>query len=246
MKAFILAAGLGTRLKPLTDDRPKALVEVAGKPLINHVVESVMRAGISELVVNVHHFADRLIQHILNWEYPGLTVHISDESDELMDTGGGILKARSFLDDGQPFLVHNVDIISDIDLGAMAREHLATEALATLATRQRETTRSLMITPDGRLCGWKNRISGETKICFESIFSEVAFSGIHIIGPEFWGAVPWGRRPLSIIDIYLQLASEGKQIQSFPHQSGFWLDLGRIEQIAEAEKLLVGMGSQPR
>jgi len=163
MKAMVFAAGLGTRLYPLTKEVPKALVEVGGRPLLRLVLEKLVAAGISEIVINVHHFPEMIRSYLHDHPLPGVTLHISDESDELLDTGGGLMKAAPWLMGGEPVLVHNVDVISDLDIGALLAFHREKGGVATLAVRERETRRYLLFDRDMRLTGWMDRQTGEIR-----------------------------------------------------------------------------------
>lgn len=238
MKALIFAAGLGTRLKEYTCDRPKALVELAGKPLLQHTIEKLIGYGIKEITVNVHHFADQVISFIENHHYSMVHINISDERDQLLNTGGGLKKAAQFLDGDEPILIHNVDVISNLDLKNLESYHQNTKSLATLVVRQRETSRYLMLDKEFRLAGWKNTGSGESIICRENSFTEAepyAFSGIHIIQPELIKLISEeGKFP--IIDLYLRLAKTEK-ITGYIDNSTIWMDLGKPEQLQNAEKL---------
>jgi NDP-sugar pyrophosphorylase family protein len=163
MKAMVFAAGLGTRLYPLTKEVPKALVEVGGRPLLRLVLEKLVAAGIREIVINVHHFPEMIRSYLHDHPLPGVTLHISDESDELLDTGGGLMKAAPWLMGGEPVLVHNVDVISDLDIGALLAFHRKTGGVATLAVRERETRRYLLFDREMRLTGWMDRQTGEIR-----------------------------------------------------------------------------------
>ena len=190
MKAMIFAAGLGTRLRPLTDHMPKALVPVAGVPMLQHVLLRVKAAGFREVVVNIHHFGQQIIDFLQANGNFGLDLHISDERGELLDTGGGILKAQRLLNDGEPFLVHNADILSNIDLAALYRKHLDSHADATLAVSHRQTSRYLLLDQDYRLHGWLNKQTGETRPegfdCNPALYQEYAFGGIHVVSPSLF------------------------------------------------------------
>ncbi|MGB1243748.1 MAG: sugar phosphate nucleotidyltransferase, partial [Chitinophagales bacterium] len=165
MKAMIFAAGLGTRLRPLTNDKPKALVEVNGKPLLEIVILQLKRYGFRDIVVNVHYFAKQIIRFLEAKNNFGIHIQISDESDLLLETGGGLQKAKHFLcSDDEPFLVHNVDILSDINLKALYQSHLEGSPLATLVVRNRKTSRYLLFDETNRLCGWKNVKTGEVRM----------------------------------------------------------------------------------
>jgi NDP-sugar pyrophosphorylase family protein len=226
MKAMVFAAGLGTRLRPYTNDRPKALVEVQGKTLLEIVLRRLKYFGVEEAVVNVHHFADKVITHLQEHENFGLKIHISDERDLLLDTGGGLKKAAHWLSDA-PFLIHNVDILSTLDLGKLYASHRPGVDLSTLAVRQRETSRYLEFTPQGELCGWKNNKTGERKISREEATTmDWAYSGIAVIDPAVFAYFPEDKEVFSIIDVWLAAAKKGI-IRNFPHDATKWLDVGK-------------------
>ena len=190
MKAMIFAAGLGTRLKPLTDHQPKALVPVAGRPMLEHVILKLKKAGFNELVINIHHFGEQIIDFLKANQNFGLTIHISDERDMLLDTGGGIKKAEPFFQGNEPFLVHNVDILSDTDLKALYEYHLHSGNNATLLASKRVTARYLLFDDQARLRGWINKDTGQTKpegfVYDATLYQEYAFSGIHVISPSLF------------------------------------------------------------
>ncbi len=239
MKALLFAAGLGTRLQEQTQHRPKALVDLAGKPLLQHVIEHLKKFGISNITVNVLHFADQIIEFIKTNNSFGITIHISDERGELLDTGGGLKKASDFLKGNEPILIYNVDVISNLDLNVLLNYHLESNALATLVVRQRETSRYLMFDQNLQLAGWKNYSTGETRISREKSFDKsnpFAFSGIHLIQPEMLDLITeTGKFP--IMDLYLRLA-QTHSIKAFVDHSDLWMDLGKPEQLKEAEELL--------
>jgi NDP-sugar pyrophosphorylase family protein len=237
MKAIIFAAGLGTRLKPLTDNCPKALVELNGQPLIWHSINFLKESGIDQVIVNVHHFADLIIDYLKHEDF-GITIHISDEREELLDTGGGMLKARKFLDCIESFIACNVDIISSIDLKKAIEYHNLNNPLATLIVRKRETSRYFMFDENMSLSGWKNIETGEEKISNEAFpHSQTwAFSGIQIISPAIFDLIT-ERGKFSITPLYLRLAEQYKII-GYPDHSDFWLDLGKPGQITIAEEFL--------
>lgn len=238
MKALLFAAGLGTRLKEHTQSKPKALVNLAGKPLIQHAVEYLKRFGITDITINVFHFADQVISFLEANHWFEVEIHISDERDQLLDTGGGLKKAGVFLKGKEPILIYNVDVISNLDLNSLLKYHLEQNALATLAVRSRQTSRYLMIDQNQQLVGWKNFVTGETRICHDESFAHaraLAFCGIHIIQPELLDMITEeGKFP--IIDLYLRLAKSNR-IKAFVDQSDLWIDLGKPEQLLAAEKL---------
>lgn len=163
MKAMVFAAGMGTRLRPLTDSMPKALVPVAGKPLLQHTIEKLKASGFNEIIINVHHFADRVIDFVRANDDFGIRIEFSDESEKLLDTGGGIKLASWFFDDGQPFLIHNVDILSNIDLTKLVKHYRDSNSVATLVCSERETSRYLLFDGSNRLQAWVNEKTGEVK-----------------------------------------------------------------------------------
>jgi NDP-sugar pyrophosphorylase family protein len=236
MKAMILAAGLGTRLKPLTESKPKALIEINQVPLIEYVVKRLMRNGYTDIVVNLHHFGDQIIRFFEQKKNFGINICFSDETSQLLDTGGGILKARWFLDGKEPFLVYNVDVLSDIDLENMLDFHLKKKPVATLAVRDRDTFRKLVVGNDSQLCEWVNLKSGERKtarIC-EGESNLFAFSGIQLIEPEIFKLITESG-PFSVMDLYLRLAKDF-DIKCFVHNEGYWFDLGKYQQVIDFEK----------
>lgn len=237
MKAIIFAAGYGTRLKPLTDFCPKALVKLNGQPLLWHSIQFLKKSGIDQVVVNVHHFADLIIDYLKKEDF-GITIHISDENDELLDTGGGLSKARKFLDDSEPFIACNVDIISSIDLKKAIEYHILHHPIATLIVRKRETNRYFLFDENLVLSGWKNMETGEEKISTETYIQTYpwAFSGIQIISPAIFDLITEHGK-FSITTLYLRLA-EQNEIIGYPDTSDFWLDLGKPGQVSIAEKYL--------
>lgn len=228
MKAMILAAGLGTRLKPMTDIMPKALVEVNGKTLLERTIEKLIKADVDEIVVNVHHFADQ-IEYFLKENDFGVKIHISDEREQILGNGGALRHAREYLTGDEPFFVHNVDVISDIDLLDMLYLFQNSKAMAILAVRQRDTNRMLCFDDDHHLCGWHNRQSGEIK---GQTGHELAFSGIHLVHPALLDSMPAGK--FSIIDFYIEL-SKFETILAYDHSDGQWMDVGTPERLKKAE-----------
>ena len=227
ISAMIFAAGLGTRLYPLTADKPKALVEYQGKPLIDHVLRKIINAGISHIVVNVHHFPDLLIDYLKTHPYEA-EIEISDERDYLRDTGGGLKFAAPLLADSKNILLHNVDILSDLDLRQLITYHENQGALATLAVRQRSTSRYFLFDEAMNLCGWRNSKSGEEILSREATsYLELAFSGIHVVRRELLDLIPSPEKQ-SITPIYIELAKT-KHLKGFLHNEGNWKDMGKFE-----------------
>lgn len=242
MKAMILAAGLGTRLRPLTNDRPKALVEVAGQTLLAITLARLREVGIGEVIINVHHFADMVDDYLKAKANFGMRIELSRE-DILLDTGGGLKKAAwFFLEDSgahrEPFILHNVDVISDIDLGCMLEAHHANDALATLAVQHRETSRYLLFDEELQLSGRRTARSGQEKeerVRSSTMVRPLAFSGIHVISPRIFRKMS-EEGVFSIVDCYLRLAGQGEKILGFRADEYNWRDLGKSENIMLAEK----------
>jgi NDP-sugar pyrophosphorylase family protein len=240
MKAMILAAGLGTRLRPLTDDRPKALVTVAGRTLLEIAITRLRSFGISEVIVNAHHHAQMIVDYLKANDNFGMRIEISRE-EELLDTGGGLKNAAHFFSDSlkEPFILHNVDVLSDIDLGLMVRFHAEHSALATLAVQERESSRQLIFDEEGQLCG--RRIVSAAKTKSSEIewarpglgIQALAFSGIHVLSPRIFEKME-EEGVFSIIDAYLHLASLGEKIVAFRAGGYYWRDLGRPENLLQA------------
>lgn len=235
MKAMILAAGLGTRLRPLTDDRPKALVKIAGRTLLEITLARLRESGICSVIINVHHYADMVIDYLHANDNFGMDVAISRE-DILLDTGGGLKKASQFFlahSDG-PFLLHNVDVISTIDFAAMLRSHTQQRALASLAVQDRQTSRYLLFDPQLQLCGRRLEKTGKTELVRQSPATQpLAFSGIHVISPRIFELMT-EQGVFSIIDAYLRLAGEDQKILAFRADEYAWRDLGTPQSVREA------------
>jgi len=244
MKAMIFAAGLGTRLRPLTNDRPKALVEVGGKPMLEHVINHLSKAGFDDITINIHHFGQKIIDFLESKNNFGLNIHISDERDLLLDTGGGILKAREFLDGNEPFLVHNADILTDLDINAMVECHKKSGATATLLVKERITQRYFVFDKQYKLNGWINKKTGETKpsslFYSEGEMIERAFGGVHVISPEIFPLLEEfskGNEVFSITPFYIGECGNC-HIQGYESPTPYnWLDVGKPETLEEANKL---------
>jgi NDP-sugar pyrophosphorylase family protein len=238
MKAMVLAAGLGTRLRPLTDDRPKALVEVAGRTLLEITLARLRSFGVEEAIINVHHFADMVVAYLKANQNFGMRIEISREP-VLLDTGGGLKNAAWFFRQGargsaEPFILHNVDVISTIDLGRMVQLHIENEALATLAVQDRETSRYLLFNPELQLCGRRSGGDGKTELVRPSQqLQPLAFSGIHVISSRLLEMMSEDGI-FSIITSYLRLAQQGEKIMGFRADEYYWLDLGRPENVRQA------------
>jgi NDP-sugar pyrophosphorylase family protein len=238
MKAMILAAGLGTRLRPLTNHRPKALVEVGGRTLLEITLARLREFGVRDVIVNVHHFADMVVEYLKKHDNFGMQVEVSRE-DELLDTGGGLKKAAWFFLENsaggdEAFLLHNVDVISTIDLGRMVKFHHEHRALATLAVQERETSRYLLFGEGMQLCGRRGGREGEIEVVRASVkMQALAFSGVHVISPRMFERMT-EEGAFSIVTSYLRLAGQGEKILGFRADEYQWRDLGRVESVARA------------
>lgn len=236
MQAMIFAAGLGTRLKPLTDTMPKALVPVKQKPLIAHLLEKLQREGCERVVVNVHHFAEMLTAY-LKANNKGMEVVISDESSQLLETGGGLRHAAPLLPKDEPFLVHNVDILSNLSLTKLREAH-HDDALATLVVSERKTSRYLLFNHENRLVGWTNVTTGEVKSPYDNLDVEacrkLAFSGIQVLNPKALQLMTDWPEKFSIIDFYLAVAAKEKIMAYVPNDFKM-MDIGKLDTLAQAD-----------
>jgi NDP-sugar pyrophosphorylase family protein len=233
---MILAAGLGTRLKPWTDHHPKALAVIGGKSLLQRNIEYLQQFGIREVIVNVHHFADKIISAVEEYKGWGSDITISDETDVVLETGGGLKKAAWYLENEQAFVLMNVDILTDLNLSAMMQQHQNSNAIATLAVTERSTSRYFLFNDKDELCGWRNVNTGDEKIVRQSLdLHQKAFSGIHVIsGKIFQDLTREGK--FSMVDVYLDLAKE-HFIQAFDHSESKFIDVGKPESIEKAERM---------
>jgi NDP-sugar pyrophosphorylase family protein len=239
MKAMVLAAGLGTRLRPLTNDRPKALVEIGGRTLLEITLTRLRDFGIRDVIINVHHYADMVVERLKAAGNFGMRIEFSRE-EILLDTGGGLKKAAWFLGDSgtkeeDPFILHNVDVISNIDLQRVVESHIQTKALATLAVQERKSSRYLLFDEEGQLCGRRLVKEEKTEVVRSpQQMTELAFSGIHVISPRIFPMLT-EEGIFSIIPAYLRLAAQGEKIQAFRADEYYWRDLGKAENIRQAE-----------
>jgi mannose-1-phosphate guanylyltransferase len=240
MKAMVLAAGLGTRLRPITDNRPKALVEIAGRTLLEITLSRLYAFGIREVIINVHHFADVILEYLKTNDYFSMRIEISRE-EVLLDTGGGLKKAAYFFLDHatsfeEPFILHNVDVISTIDFPRLIRFHTENQALVTLAVQDRETTRYLLFDEQLQLCGRKYGRDQKTELVRSSPRARaLAFSGIHVISPRLFGMMK-EEGVFSIMATYLRLAAQGEKLLAFRADEYYWRDLGTPENVMQADR----------
>lgn len=242
MKAMILAAGLGTRLRPLTDDRPKALVEIAGRTLLEITLLRLRESGVREVIVNVHHFADLVVHYLKEHANFGMRIEISRE-EILLDTGGGLKKAAWFFQEApdKPFILHNVDVLSTIDLDRMLQFHQQNQALATLAVQQRKTSRFLLFDSQNQLCGRRTGrdqpeiVRPSTASHVSGQLEELAFSGVHVISPRLLNRLN-EEGAFSIVASYLRLAKERETILAFHSDKYYWRDLGTPENVRQASE----------
>jgi NDP-sugar pyrophosphorylase family protein len=243
MKAMILAAGLGTRLRPLTDDRPKALVTVAGRTLLEIALCRLRAFGVGEVIVNTHHYAEMILEYLQANSNFGMKIEVSRE-EVLLDTGGGLKNAAHFFldatrDSQEPFILHNVDVLSTIDLGRMMRFHTERDALATLAVQDRASSRHLLFDEQGQLCGRRTGRNANPQDASNEIVrpasdpQPLAFSGIHVLSPRIFAEME-ENGAFSIIPAYLRLAAKGEKIMAFRADEYYWRDLGRPESLIEA------------
>jgi len=237
MRAMVLAAGLGTRLRPLTDHQPKALVEVGGRTLLDITLGRLRAAGVSEVIINVHHFAEMILHYLRINNNFGMRIEISRE-EVLLDTGGGLKKAGWFFTEGgtdEPFILHNVDVISAIDLERMVERHKQRGALSTMAVQERETARYLLFDERMQLCGRRVGRDGEAEMVRHAPETQaLAFTGIHVISPRMIGMMT-EEGVFSIIPTYLRLAGVGEKIFGFRADEYYWRDLGKLSELQQAE-----------
>lgn len=237
MKAMIFAAGLGTRLRPLTNDRPKALVEVNGMPLLEINIRRLIQFGVDEIIINTHHFAEKIDDFLRKNDNFGIRIVVSHEAEKPLETGGGLKKARWFFDDAAPFFICNADILSNIDLKKLYQAHLQSDAIATYAIQKRDTSRYMLHDTEGLLCGWLNaktktvrmgRTASDLEMC--------SFSCFHVVSPRFFETTP-DADFFSMIDWYLAICEKNK-VLGWRHDADIWCDVGKPETLLEAAKIV--------
>ncbi len=227
---MIFAAGLGTRLKPLTNNKPKALIEVNNITIIERIIKRFIEANICEIVINVHHFPEKILEFLHQNKNFGIDIVISDETDLLLETGGGLKKASWFFDDNKPFFVHNADVLTNLSLSQMLDFHVKNKSLATLAVRNRKTSRYFLFDNESKLCGWQNTEKNEIihTRSYTSV-NQLAFSGVQIISPEIFNYLNQ-KGPFSITKSYIEL-SKSNIISAYQHDNDFWFDIGTLEKL---------------
>ena len=236
---MIFAAGIGSRLKPLTETRPKALVEVAGKTMLEHSILYLKKYGFDDIIINLHHFPEQIKSFLDNKQYFDIDITFSDEQEELSDTGGGLKKARWFFNN-QPFLLYNVDILTNLDLNQFIAFHHQHNSMATLAVRKRTSSRYLLFDEAHKLIGWENVQTHKQKILSKTnLINKRAFSGIHIIQPSLFDKLP-PKKTFSIVNAYLDIANT-TSIYGFTDNQSYWFDIGSMEKL---EKARIFMNSQ--
>ena len=227
---------MGTRLKPLTDNTPKALVPFQGMPMVERIIRNLADTGVYDILVNVHHFANQVIEFLDNLVVEGVSLHISDETGELMDTGGAILQAREFLKGENDFIVHNVDVFTNLDIGDLLRNHRDGKVLATMAVKKRPTSRSLLFDGTGSLCGWIHNETGDKKMVRtpSGSLEDYGNTCVQVINAGFLDFFP-NTEPRSLTEMYLELA-EQHRIGAYKHNQDYWYDLGRYNNFIKADK----------
>ena len=236
MKAMIFSAGLGTRFKPWTDKHPKALARVNGQSLLERNIRYLQQYGIKDIIVNVHHFPDQVIRELEKNKGWGSNVLISDERDELLETGGGLLKAKELFTPGERFITCNVDILTDLDIGRLLQFHLQKKALISFGVTDRKSSRYLLFDENDRLCGWRNTRTGEERIAIQkNKLVEKAYSCVVVFEYNIFDLIPFTGK-FSLIDVYLHLAA-GQLIMGYDHSGDRLVDVGRPESVAVAESI---------
>jgi len=237
LKAMILAAGHGSRLRPLTNDRPKALVEVGGKPMLSWVIGRLSRHGFTDLIINASHFAEQIEAYAASYDHPHVSLTVSMEK-ETLGTGGGVKKAAWFFNDGAPFLVHNVDVLTDLDLGGLMNAHRSSDAQATLAVKERKSSRRLLFDERNQLCGWRSVNPAQTRWARppEGQVTTLPFMAIYAMSPVMLDSMQ-GPPHFSIIDYFLDQAARDRKLRAFRADNARWADLGKRERLLSAEKL---------
>lgn len=236
LKAMIFCAGLGTRFKPWTDSHPKALAIINGKSLLQRNVEYLQKHGITDVIVNVHHFADQIIEAVEKSDGWGSNITISDETDAVLETGGGLLKAKPLFKPGQRFITLNADILTDLDIKKLLDFHQDQKPLISMAVSDRKTSRNLLFDPYGKLCGWRNNATGEERVSTSTAGAIAkAYDCVVVFEYDVFDLVRFDGK-FSLIDLYLDLARD-HAIKGYDHHSEKWMDVGKPDTVAPAEKM---------
>ena len=239
MKAMLFAAGLGTRLKPFTDTHPKALLQINGKSLLQRNIEYLQESGIKDVIINIHHFAEQVEDLLKKHEGFGSSITISDERNQILETGGGLKKAGSFLEDSDPFIVMNADVLTDMNIREMIDHHVKNKPLATLAVTNRISSRYFLFDEKDDLCGWKNEKTNEQILSREvQEYHKKAFSGIHIISPKIFELMAAYEKDekFSLVQLYLEISKTNK-LSAFDHSETRFIDVGKPESVQVAEQM---------
>lgn len=228
LKAMILAAGTGTRLRPLTDNKPKALIEVNNIAMLEHQINYLMFYGVNEIIINIHHFGEQ-IKNFINQKKFNIRIEFSDELDQLLDTGGGLKKASWFFDDGKPFFLLGADIYTDLNLTDLLDYHKKFNPIATVAVKKRNSTRDFMIDENNILCGWRNNLTGEEIFSRKSDnrLTNYGFSVIHVINPDIFNLIE-ETEPFTMTSLYMRLV-KNNIVMAYPHNQDEWFEFGRLE-----------------
>lgn len=246
MKAMILAAGLGTRLKPFTNTTPKALVPILGKPVIEHVILKLKNNGFNEVIINIHHFGDQIIDFIKSKNNFNIRIEFSDERDKLLDTGGAIKKASWFLNPDESILIHNADILSDVDLSSVYNSHIKYKSMATLVVSERKTSRYLFFDGNNNLKGWvneKNRKTISSSDYNPLEHHKLAFFGIHVLSGDAISFMKSFPDKFSIIDFYLSIC-DTNSVHAYTANDKYMVDVGKLESLKKAEEFLKSQSLQ--
>jgi MurNAc alpha-1-phosphate uridylyltransferase len=245
MNAMIFAAGLGSRLRPLTNEKPKALVKIAGTTMLEMTLLKMKKAGIRKVVVNVHHHREQILDFLANFHAPEMEILVSDEKDQLLDTGGGLLKARPIFDDGSAILLYNVDIVTTANLKAFIDFHENSKPLATLMVKKRETSRFLLFNKEMQLAGWRNVKTGEKIISRElPHYKEFGFQGIQIVGPDIFDFIEETGN-FSIMKMYLRL-SQSHILKGYESKNDVWFDIGTPKKLEETRQQVAQLDTAGR
>ncbi len=236
---MIYTGGLESSIQPQPGEKPRALLEVNGEPLLSILIKRLAESGFNEIIINVHHFSARITDFLKSNDFSGIRVEVSDETDLILDSGGGLRKVSWFFDDGMPFLLYNLEILSDIDLQKLYRDHCSSGALATLVVRRRESERFILFDEEMRMCGWVNKLTGESVMAgsYDGNKHAYAFSRIQIVSPRLFNLIT-ERGAFSIVELYLRIASR-HNIRGYPDSESIWMDLAKKDGMLEAEKLFM-------